>query len=95
MSSMTPNANDDLSAASADKVRRVVGTPCCKCGHEIEDDDPRKTADGWMCPDCYFAELGDEIERHPICNPRRANSVICLKDATHKPDNPEEGRQET
>jgi len=29
----------------------------------------------WVCSDCYFGEMGDEIEKHPIINPEFINRV--------------------
>ena len=30
----------------------------------------RKTRRGYLCSDCYFKELGEGVERHPIGIPR-------------------------
>lgn len=27
--------------------------------------------DGYMCDDCYYDALGEEIEKHPIASPRK------------------------
>jgi hypothetical protein len=46
---------------------------CPKCKRpldamEIQEAEIRNTM-GW-CDDCYYGELGEEIEKHPICSPR-------------------------
>ncbi len=57
-------------------IERVVGTTCRECGNVIDADDPRRTQEGWMCADCYYAAIGEEIERHPIGIARRANTKV-------------------
>ena len=49
------------------------GTCCVKCKEPVDIDinGMQKVSNGFMCDDCYFEELGDEVEKHPICSPRR------------------------
>lgn len=48
------------------------GTRCIKCDQPISDETTgiQKVAKGFMCDDCYFEMLGEEIEKHPIGSPR-------------------------
>ena len=41
---------------------------CSKCGVELQETltGKRSTPCGVACSDCYFDELGAEIEKHPI-----------------------------
>lgn len=48
---------------------------CAKCGDELTDAmrqaEEIRTIDGKeVCADCYFRELGGEVEQHPISHPR-------------------------
>jgi hypothetical protein len=46
---------------------------CASCGTTLHETTTgnRLTSDGCMCSDCYFVQLGKEIEEHPIGVPRR------------------------
>ena len=39
---------------------------CADCHGPLDADDIQKTARGWVCPDCYFKSLGEELDKHPI-----------------------------
>lgn len=43
-------------------------TKCCKCeahlDHDLTGEHP--TSSGLMCDGCYYGELGDLVEQHPI-----------------------------
>jgi hypothetical protein len=43
---------------------------CCTCGLELQETitGKRKMPNGYACSDCYYAELGEEIERHPLAS---------------------------
>lgn len=55
------------------KKIRNNGTKCIKCKKPISSTVTgiQKVRDGYMCDDCYFDALGEEIEKHPIVSPRR------------------------
>lgn len=51
-------------------------TECVTCKNPItgvHSDDLRMIADGPVHNDCYFKELGDVVEAHPPCGPRRGS----------------------
>jgi hypothetical protein len=49
------------------------GTCCIKCKDPVDIDinGMQKVKDGYMCDDCYFEELSNEVEKHPIGPGRR------------------------
>lgn len=42
----------------------------CKTSLDFETTGMQKVSGGYMCDDCYFDALGEEIEKHPIGIPR-------------------------
>jgi hypothetical protein len=46
---------------------------CCKCNTPLQETitGKRKIGDKFACSDCYYEELGEAIERHPIAGFRR------------------------
>jgi len=45
--------------------------PECKGDFDTHPDEQQYTINGRpVCSDCYFNELGEEIEKHPIGTPR-------------------------
>jgi len=65
---------EQLRKMSKDEIlSRFQPSHCAQCGvtlHETTTGN-RHTAQGCMCSDCYYADLGREIEAHPIGVPRR------------------------
>lgn len=54
---------------------------CVKCHQPLDATDQQEPKPNGMCSDCYYKELGDEIERHPIGNPRyRAPNIVVSND---------------
>lgn len=59
-----------------EKLRESLpeGTKCSKCGKEIKtespDEYPKTINNKPLCDDCWFKEVGEEIEKHPIMSPR-------------------------
>lgn len=49
------------------------GTLCtaCKKPLEFETTGMQKTSEGYMCDDCYFERLGEEVEKHPLGGHKR------------------------
>ncbi len=45
---------------------------CARCGVALQETitGKRKSPMGAVCSDCYYAQLGDGIEEHPIQSPR-------------------------
>lgn len=43
---------------------------CCSCGVVLQETitGKRQTSEGFACSDCYYEEMGNEIERHPIAS---------------------------
>lgn len=68
---MTP---DELKAMSTQDILRLFQPGhCARCRvtlHETTTGN-RLTDAGCMCSDCYYAELGKEIEEHPLGVPRK------------------------
>jgi hypothetical protein len=54
-----PRLFDDLSMAQP---------LCCRCGTELQETitGKRSTPQGDACSDCYYEELGNLVEQHPI-----------------------------
>ena len=49
----------------------VLNSPVCPKCHQLIMDDERHTVDGkQVCSDCYYGELGEEVEEYPISHPR-------------------------
>ncbi len=59
------------------KKELLKSIECSKCHNPIEellqsaDAEPHRIDGEQVCKKCYFAELGEEIEKHPIGLPRR------------------------
>jgi hypothetical protein len=45
---------------------------CCQCGVLLQETitGKRKTPDGEACSDCYYEQLGDLVEQHPVVSGR-------------------------
>jgi DNA-directed RNA polymerase subunit RPC12/RpoP len=47
---------------------------CADCKQPFKEGEPLgpyKTKRGMVCSDCYFKVFGEEVEKHPICAPRK------------------------
>ena len=53
-------------------LKEYTPSRCVTCNIDLHESTTgiRKTADGCMCSDCYFASFGEEIDKHPIGVPR-------------------------
>ena len=64
-------------AYARDKASLYVSTKCASCRIDLHEaiTGCRLGAHGHVCNDCYFSELGESVEAHPIYTPRtrRAN----------------------
>lgn len=56
--------------AGLQKLPEVRQELCVECSVPLQETitGKRKTPRGDACSDCYYAELGAEIERHPIAS---------------------------
>ena len=44
---------------------------CSKCKQPLDATELQERRPCGRCDACYYEELGEEIEKHPICNPAR------------------------
>jgi len=66
-----PTTGADLARMTDEEIRRLFpGQNCVECGNPIDEFDPLPQKGG-SCSDCYFARLGEEVEKHPIYHPRQ------------------------
>lgn len=63
----------DLASMSQEEIEAQFPSQKCRCGGRIEEhpDEQYRLSEERVCSDCYFSELGDGIEKHPIYNPTR------------------------
>ena len=47
---------------------------CAECKQPLSsgavDENGHSTSHGWLCDDCFYDRLGEEIENHPIGTPQ-------------------------
>jgi len=57
---------------SDEKAISLLSEKCSKCGNVLEDDpgDKHQTSEGIICGDCYFGQMGEMIDKNPICHPK-------------------------
>jgi hypothetical protein len=65
---MAISATEFLATANERDKDLSRNTQCCSCHKPIQTaiTGCNKTGDGFKCDDCYFDDLGDLIEKHPI-----------------------------
>lgn len=68
---MAISAKEFLKELDAGKVGMETSSKCSSCGISLQETRTgcRHTADGTLCSDCYFAQLGRVVEEHPITTP--------------------------
>jgi hypothetical protein len=49
-------------------MRSVSEQACCRCKVPLQETitGKRRTSKGFTCSDCYYEELGEEIEQRPL-----------------------------
>ena len=54
------------------KAKGKTVKKCASCGRVLQETvtGNRPTDQGAMCSDCYYNDLGEAIERHPLVSPR-------------------------
>ncbi len=53
-----------------DVLKDLTRERCAVCNVELQETitGKRETPSGFACSDCYYGELGDEVEQHPIAS---------------------------
>ncbi|WP_374346557.1 hypothetical protein [Phenylobacterium sp.] len=61
---------DEAALAARQTVTGILA--CVACEEPLQESvtGSRHTHKGYMCSDCYFEELGRELDAHPIMTPR-------------------------
>jgi recombinational DNA repair protein (RecF pathway) len=54
-----------------DLVPRTKDSHCCDCGTLLQESSTgnHPTETGCLCSDCFYAQIGDLIDRHPLGAP--------------------------
>ena len=65
-------AKELLSMTDSNLLEIAHVEKCTKCKVPLQETITgcRKVNNGYMCSDCYFEEMGNEIEAHPIGIPQ-------------------------
>jgi hypothetical protein len=58
---------------------------CSFCGNPLEEGEVQSIAGKPACGDCYFGQIGDEIEQHPIVSPEFVLRVEAQRELNKKP----------
>jgi hypothetical protein len=63
----------ELAKMTDEQIRNLSpGTKCVACGCRIQRTitGEQQTSDGPVCDDCYYKQLGEVIDKHPLGLPR-------------------------
>jgi hypothetical protein len=61
-----------LNMKAEEMFDKLQPTKCARCGVSLHETTTgcRKVKGGCVCSDCYFKDLSEEVEKHPIGVPR-------------------------
>ena len=70
---MTITGTELLSMTVEELLDRYQPSKCAKCNVTLHESTTgcRFIGGDCVCSDCYFHSMSDELDRHPICVPRR------------------------